>query len=411
MALYFYQAYSKEGKRKTGYVDASSQQAAREQVNKMGLLVTSLELSKNKEQKVSFFRRLFQKRIGLKEKIFFTKQLAVLLKAGIPLVQALDLLSQQTEGRLKDVVIALRDSIEEGGSLAGGLEKYPKVFDNIYIQLVKAGEASGKLEIILERLTSYLERTDELRKKIRGALLLPTIQLVVIVLVVTGLLAFVVPTIAKTFQKQGANLPWPTRLLITLSSFVTSYYIVIGIVVATLAAGFYVWSKTQQGSYMLDKIKLKIPLVRYFARMGAVVQFSNTLGMLLEAGVNLSDALNIVTNIVDNKILTEKLIEARDKIIKQGKISQYLRETGLFPPVAIYLINTGEQSGQLDHMLLTVANYYEAELRDLSGSLAARLGPFMLIIMAAVVGFVILAIVLPMTQMGDIAAQKAGIKL
>jgi type II secretory pathway component PulF len=220
-----------------------------------------------------------------------------------------------------------------------------------------------------------------------------------------------VPTITNTFRKQGATLPLPTRILVGMSETLQNYYILVGAFFVIIPVGIYMWSRTEKGSYRLDQIKLKIPIVKYFARMGAVVQFSNTLGMLLQAGVNLSESLHIVTNIVDNKILTQKLKTAEDKIIKQGKISQYLKQTGLFPPVAIYLINTGEQSGQLDHMLITVARYYEDELSEYSDGLSARLGPIMILLMAMIVGSVILAVVLPMNQMGDVAADRYGVKI
>jgi type II secretory pathway component PulF len=411
MALYAYKAYSKQGKKVSGYIDSSSQQSAKDQLFQKDLYIISIELAKGKSVALPFYKRIFQSRVKLKDKIFFTKQLGVLLKSGVPLVQALDLLSQQTEGQLRDIVISLRDVIEEGGSLADGLSDYPHIFNNIYIQLIKAGEASGKLDFILQRLTTYLERSDSLRKKIKGALTLPVIQLVVIIVVVFGLLLFVVPTITNTFRKQGATLPLPTRILVGMSETLQNYYILVGAFFVIIPVGIYMWSRTEKVSYRLDQIKLKIPIVKYFARMGAVVQFSNTLGMLLQAGVNLSESLHIVTNIVDNKILTQKLKTAEDKIIKQGKISQYLKQTGLFPPVAIYLINTGEQSGQLDHMLITVARYYEDELSEYSDGLSARLGPIMILLMAMIVGSVILAVVLPMNQMGDVAADRYGVKI
>jgi type II secretory pathway component PulF len=405
MALYFYQALSKDGKKVSGYFDASSIQNVREQLVATGLFPTHIELSSGVS--VPWYKRLFQRSVGLKDKIFFTKQLAVLLKSGIPLVQALELLTEQTTGGLQNIVIALRDNIKEGKSLAESMQKFPGTFDNIYIQLVKAGEASGRLEVILERLTDYLVRRAEITKRIRGALTYPLIQLVIILLVVTFLLYFVVPEIASLFKKQNMPLPLPTRILIAMSDFLLNYWLWLIIGLIAIGTAFYFWSRTPSGSYTLDKLKLKLPIVGYFSRIGAVVQFSRTLGMLTEGGVNLAESLTIVVNIIDNKVLAKTLNEAKENIIKQGKIAQYLKQTDLFPPLAIYLINTGEQSGQLDTMLLTVARQYESELEEYADNLTTLLGPIMTVVMAMIVGFVVVSILSAISQMGDIASKMA----
>jgi type II secretory pathway component PulF len=408
MALYFYQAFSKEGNRVTGYIDASTTQAVREQLAKMNLLPTSIQAAPSQTARLPFFQRILQRGVSLKDKMFFTKQLSVLLKSGIPLVQALDLLAEQTEGRLQSIVISLRDGIKEGRSLADELNRFPAAFDTIYIQLVRAGEASGKLEVILDRLNDYLERTDEIRGRIKDAIRYPLIQLAVIGLITVLLLWKVVPQIVSTLQSQKVPLPAPTRFLIALSTFFTNniWFIILGLL--AVIAGFYFWSRSESGSYTLDKLKLRLPMVKYFAKMGAIVQFSRTLGILIEGGVNLPEALGIVTKIVNNKVLTRQLEVARDNIIKQGKMAPYLKETGLFPPVAIYLINTGEQSGQLDAMLLTVARYYEDELEEKADSLSALLNPIMLLIMAGVVGFIILAVLGPLQNIGTAAQNASG---
>lgn len=407
MALYFYQAFSKEGKKLKGYIDAQSKQNVREQLAKEGIFPTSIE-SVISENAAPWYKRLFQRKISLKDKIFFTKQFGVLLRAGVPLLQSLELLSDQTEGRLKSIVISLRDSIKEGKSLAVAMEEFPGVFDNIYIQLVKAGEASGKLEVILERLTDFMVRQEELRGKVRGALMYPAIQLAVVFLVVALLVVFVVPQITESFSKEGFTLPLTTRILTAISSFVINSYIMLIGSIALLASVFLVWSRSASGRYTLDKIKLKLPVIGYFTRMGAIVQFCRTLGMLLEGGVNLSESLNIVTQIVDNQVLVQALNKAKENIIKQGKIAQYLKQTEIFPPLAIYLINTGEQSGQLDAMLLAVAKQYEGELEEYADTLASILSPVILLIMGVIVGFIVVAIASPLLKMGEMAEKVAG---
>ncbi len=403
MALYYYQAVTREGKKVSGHIDASTVHGVRELLSKRGLYPTKVSLASSEIAVVPWYQRLLRKQVSLKDKIFFSKQLRVLLRAGIPLVEALDLLIEQTTGPLERVMITMRDGIKEGKSLADGLARFPETFDSIYIQLVRAGEATGNLEPILHRLTDILERRDELRKKITSALRYPLIQLVVITLVVVGLLTFVVPQIAMVFQGQNITLPWPTRMLMSASDFLLNHYFILFGIFAGIVALFFVWKSTPNGAYQLDKWKLKLPIVGYFSRTGAIVQFCNTLGMLVEGGVNLAESLNIVTKIVDNRILRDALEKAKENIIKQGKIAQYLKEAEVFPPVAIHLINTGEQSGELGSMLLTVGKYFEDDLRERSDGLAAMLGPIMLVVMFVVVGFVIAAVLLPIMEIQSMA--------
>lgn len=400
MALYVYQALAKDGKRKTGSLDAPSEQAVKEVLARQGLYLVSIELAKEAAQRFSF-KQLFETSVTPKEKILFTKQLSVLLKSGIPLLQSLELLTEQFDGHMKRIVIALKDNLKEGGTLAQGLSNYPKIFENIYVQLIRAGEASGKLDFILERLTKYLDRREELRKRIGAAIRPALIQLGIIGLVTVILLAFVMPKLEGMFGGLGRKLPPITRVVVAISRTITSHYIIIIAAAISLGALYIYWSNTRAGKKTLDTIKLKIPVIGYFARTRAVAEFCSTLGMLLEAGVNLAEALDIVCNIVDNQILADTLQEARDKIVKEGKIAQYLKQTKIFPPMAIYLIKTGEETGQLDQMLLLVAQNYESDLTELTDTLTDQLQPFMLIATALIVGVIVMAIALPLMNMSS----------
>jgi len=401
MALYFYQALTREGKKVSGYLDASSLQSVKEQLVKKGMYPIAIDPATSRTQK-SLWQRLFARGVSVKDIILFTKQLAILLKSGVPLLQALELLSGYFTGQLESILVEVKDDIKEGQSFADALARYPKVFDNIYVQLVRAGEASGKLEIILERLTEDLERQEALKKRISSAMQGPIIQLIVTVVITGFLLVKVVPQLTETFIEQGKELPRTTRFIVGISNAVQSYYLLILFALIGIILGFRYWKSTPKGARQLDELKLRIPLVKQFTRLGTVVQFCRTLGMLLESGVNLSQSLDIVVNIVDNRVLADVLTEAKDKIIKQGKISQYLKQTNIFPPIAIYLINTGEQSGQLDQMLLTVADNYEQDLTELADTLTAVLSPALLIVMAVIVGFIVISIAVPMMQVADI---------
>lgn len=391
MPLYAYEAFSRDGKKVRGVLDGPSVVAVKQQLSKQGLFPTSVALAQD-EMRYGFLRRLFMRNVSIKQKILFTKQFAVLLRSGVPLLQSIDLLIEQFEGRMRTILVSIRDEIREGSSLANAMQRFPKVFDVIYVQLVRAGEASGNLEPILERLTHFLERQQEIRQKIKSALRMPIIQLVAAVLVVVAIMIFVVPKMMSQFASRGQELPLQTRILIGMSNFFVNHYLLLLIGLIIITSLFLYWKRTATGKLIIDKIKLRLPVVKYLTKTNAVVQFSYTLGMLLEGGVHLSEALDIVVKIVDNQIIAKTLNEARENIIKQGKIAQYLRQTGIFPAIATYLIQTGEESGQLDKMLLTVAENYEKEVGDLTDRLTGLLNPIMIVFMGVIVGFIVMAL-------------------
>jgi type II secretory pathway component PulF len=401
MPLYKYESYNRRGKKVTGTIDATSSQTAITLLRGQGLMpITVVETSQATSGK-SGFARFFQKKVDIRTKIIFTKQFAVLLKSGVPLLQALELLTEQFEGEFKHILTDIKDGVKAGESLASQLNKYPKIFPNVYIQLVKAGEASGKLEVILYRLTSYLEKSEETQKKVKKALSYPIAMIIFAFLIVVAVLAFLVPKLKDMFSQMGKALPGPTQILIDLSDAFLHHTFLITVVTVALIGTFIYWKKTPAGRYKIDTIILKLPLISYFSKTKAVVQFSKTLGMLLESGVNLSEALDIVCKIVENEVLTQKLLEARDNIIKEGKIAKYLKKTDMFPAIASYMISTGEESGQLAQMLLTVGEDYDAELSEITESLTSKITPIMTIVMAVIIIFIILAIFLPVMQMGE----------
>lgn len=400
MPLYRYDSYNRRGGKTAGVIDAASLAAAKDLLQGQGLMpISVVEVSGEAAQ--SFLSSLMEKPVDTKTVILFTKQLAVLLRSAVPLLQAIELLVEQFEGKFKRVLISIKDAIKTGESLAKELAKHPKIFSNVYIQLVKAGEASGKLEPILERLVGYMERSEETKKKVVKAIRQPLITLGMAVLVVVGLLTVLVPKLTSMFTKMGKELPVATKILIVLSDFLMNNFQLFGIILVVFFFGFTYWRSTPKGRYQWDSLMLSFPLTAYFSRTKAVVQFSKTLGMLMESGVNLSEALDIVCNIVDNRVLTVKLNHARDKIIKEGKIAKYLSETGIFPKIALYMISTGEQSGKLGHMLITVGDDYEVELAELSDGLTEKINPIMTMVMGLIVGFIVVSILMPMMSMGD----------
>ncbi len=402
MPLYKYDSFNRSGKRIKGTIDATSKQNAINILRNQGLMPTKItETVREKER--PFWKKIFAKKVDIRTKVNFTKQLSVLLKSGVPLLKALELLTEQFEGDFRHILINVKDGIKSGESLADELEKYPKVFPKVYIQLVRAGEASGKLEVILSRLTSYLEKSEETKKKIKKAMAYPIGMITFSLLVVVGVLKYLVPRLKDMFEGLGKELPGITQFLINLSNFFIDHSIIIFVLLIGSLAAFFKWKSTPKGKYKVDEIILKLPLISYFSKTKAVVQFSKTLGMLLESGVNLAQALDIVCKIVDNEVLTQKLLQARDNIIKEGKIAKYLKKTGIFPPIASYMISTGEESGQLAQMLLTVGEDYDVELTEIADGLTSKITPVMTIVMAAIVIFIMLAILLPVVDIGDFA--------
>lgn len=399
MALYVYKALTKTGKQTSGQLDAASPLAVRAELAAKNLYPVSIALYKDSSSFKLFFGNLFQAQVSFKDLIFFTKQLGVMLRSGVPLLQALELLTEQFTGKLHQILIAIKDGIKEGSSLADGLENYPETFSVIYVQLVRAGEASGKLEAILDRLIDYLERREALRKKISSAMSYPLFQLLLIFGIVLGLMIFVVPSLMNVISSMSGELPLLTRILMVSSEYLINHYTFLGIVLTGIVLFFAYLASTKRGRYTIDYLSLYTPGLGYFARTNAVVQFTSTLGMLLENGVNLAPALDIVCKIISNSILLTSLETAKEKIIKQGKITSFLKETKIFPSLAIYLINTGEQNGTLDHMLLVVSKNYEEDLSEITDNLTAAISPIMTLVMGVVVGVIMFAIMGPIMNM------------
>ncbi len=398
MALYRYQAFFRTGKKASGTVDAPSIQDVRDRLVQQGLY--PIDISVASQGGMSFLSAFFSPTLSLKEKISLTKQFAILIRAGIPVLQSLELLADQFKGAARTILISIKDEVKSGISLADALNQYPKIFDVIYVQLVRAGEATGRLETILDRLRARLERQEAIAKKITSALMQPFLQLLVAFAVVLILLTFVVPKITEVFVAQGKTMPLATRVLMISSAFVINHYLLILLLAILFLGSFMWWKSTESGSRQWDSFLLRLPFIGYIARTSAVVQFCYTLGLLIEGGVHLSQALDIVCLTMNNRVLAYQVGKARDNIIKQGKISEYLGQTGIFPPMAIYLIQTGEQSGQLDAMLLTIAKTQDDELVELIDALTGMVGPVMLVVMGVVVGFIVLAVAGPIMQGG-----------
>lgn len=402
MAFFQYQAFSKEGGKINGVIEAPNIQTAKTDLVKRGLYPIFVTNETVHENKVNFLSSFFTPVVSLQDKIFFTKQLVMLLKSGIALTESLNLMVNQTPAYMKTMIEKMRDELKEGESFATVLSYYPKSFSNLYIQLVKAGEASGQMDKVLLRLAAFLEEEAEFNETVSKATQGPLIQLLMVFVVAIGLLTIIVPKLVDVFTSMGKKeLPVLTKIVIGISNFIINHYIILSSLVLGIFAIYNIWTKSTVGKYVSDVIKLKIPVISYFTRVVSVVQFSQTLGLLLESGVNISEALGIVVQIVENQVLVTALKTARDSILKEGRVADYLKKTNLFSPVDIHLIHTGEQSGSLDAMLIQVGKYNQDDLRQYSFKLTSILNPLATVLLAVVVGTILFAVMGPIMNMTE----------
>ena len=402
MAFFQYQAFLKEGRKVNGVIEAQNIQQAKAELIKQGLYPVFVIPELPQESKDNFFTSLFTPSLSLQDKIFFTKQLVMLLKSGIALTESLNLMVHQTPSYVRPMIEKMRDELKEGESFATVLSYYPKSFSNLYIQLVKAGEASGQMDKVLLRLAAFLEEEAEFNETVSKATQGPLIQLLLVVAVAVGLLTVIVPKLVDVFTSMGKKeLPLLTKIVIALSSFLVNHYILLAGLILSIITVYSIWIQSKMGKYVMDIIKLQLPIISYFTRVIAVVQFSQTLGLLLESGVNIAEALGIVVQIVDNQVLVTALITAKESILKEGRVADYLKKTNLFDPVDIHLINTGEQSGALDTMLIQVGKYNQDELRQYSFKLTSILNPMATVLLAVVVGVILFAVMGPIMSITE----------
>jgi general secretion pathway protein F len=332
-----------------------------------------------------------------------TRQLSTLVGAGFPLVSALDALVPQTksEGFVK-IIAQIKDAIVEGNSFASALSHYPNVFSNLYVNMVKAGESSGTLEIVLERLADITEKQQALKSRIRAAMAYPIFMALIGAAVLILLLTFIVPNITSIFTDMGKVLPTPTRLLISTSNWLTHYWWVL--LLLLVAAGFGLRSarKTEQGVFYTDRFILRLPLLGSLVRRLAVARFTRTLGSLLQNGVSMLIALDIARGIAGNRLISEAIEAAAVDVEKGRGLGQSLGQADTFPHLAVQMIEVGEQSGDLEEMLIKIADVYEREVESTVMSMTSLMEPLMILVMALVVGFIVLSICLPIFEMNQL---------
>ncbi len=387
-----------KGQIKKGVVDAEDEKAALAKLKSQNIRVTSL--SKKAGDIVLFGSK--GKKITGRDIVIFTRQFSTMVDAGLPLVQCLDILGKQTENKtLGEVVLQVKGNIEKGSDLSDSMRKHPKVFDNLYCNLVEAGEAGGILDTILKRLAEYIEKAESLKKKVKSAMVYPGVIVTVAVGVVAFLMIFVIPAFASLFDNSGADLPGPTQIVMDVSHlFRTKWYYMLGGLVAFIFLFKKIYS-TERGRFEIDRLALKVPVVGVLIRKVSVAKFTRTLGTLIASGVPLIEGLEICARTSGNKIVERAVFNTIEAIKEGESIAAPLSRESIFPPMVIQMIDVGENSGSLDAMCTKIADFYDEEVDAAVAALTSLLEPMLMVFLGIVVGFIVVAMYLPIFKMGE----------
>lgn len=395
MPKFAYVGVTTGGKQVKGEIQAGNKREVASLLSKKKIRAISVK-SKALEIQLPFL----ESNVKLPDLSRFTRQFAAMASAGLPLVQCLDILASQTENKiLARTVQQISGDIQGGNTLADSMAKHPKIFNQLYCNMVAAGEASGSLDTILVRLADYQEKAQALRRKVKGALSYPVILAIVAVLVVAIMLTFVVPTFAQMFSEAGGTLPTPTRIVMAFSDFLRANLILLIAGFAGIAIGVGAYYKTEKGRYNIDRLRLFLPAVGNLERKSAISRFSQTLSTLLSSGVTIIDALQITAKTAGNAVLEKGLMRTLEKITGGQTIADPLRETGVFPPMVIHMISVGEKTGDLSGMLLKISQFYQEEVDAAVDALTSILEPLMIVIMGSVIGGILFAMYMPMFDM------------
>jgi type IV pilus assembly protein PilC len=389
-AVWIWRGKTRGGETRGGEMEAADKESVRARLAQMGVEATRVN------RKLTFPALPGLGGVKTKDLLVFTRQFAVMIDAGLPLVQALDIIGTQADNpEFRRVLMAVKGRVESGSTFADALGEHPKVFDELFVQLVRAGEIGGILDTILNRLGAYLEKNEKLKRRLKGAMVYPSIVLTVAVGVVIVLLAYVTPTFEKMFKDFGGAMPGPTQFLIDLSHGLrNSWYIFVGVPVALVVA-FRAFVANPKGRVLWDKFTLKLPVFGPLVRKVAVARFTRTLGTLLSSGVPILDALEIVAKSAGNRVVEQGILYVRARISEGKNIAGPLAETRVFPPMVVQMIGVGEATGAMDAMLNKVADFYDDEVDVSIAALTSMIEPLLMVFLGGVVGGFLIAMYLP----------------
>jgi type IV pilus assembly protein PilC len=397
MPVFKWTGKNRAGAVQKGELEAADRQAVLTQLRRQGIMATKVKArARDIELNIPGMRP------GVKEKdlVTFTRQFATMIDAGLPLVQCLEILSSQTDNKtFAQIISKVQSDVEGGATFAESLRKHPRAFPELYVNMVAAGEAGGILDTILSRLAAYIEKTMSLKKKVKGALVYPSVVVTVAVLVVALLLIFVIPTFEQMFSDFGGTLPLPTRLVTAASHWLAGYWYVPLFSIVALIVGLRQYRRTEGGRRISDSLILRIPVVGILVRKVAVAKFTRTLGTLISSGVPILDGLEVVAKTAGNKVVEEAILKTRQAISEGKTIAEPLQQTKVFPPMVVQMIGVGESAGALDTMLTKIADFYDDEVDSAVATLSSMLEPFIMVFLGVVIGFIVIAMYLPIFKL------------
>ena len=397
MPVFEYRVRDRSGKTLKSQVEAESMAHVRDSLRAKGLMIVDIKPPKTGLQGDINIPFLNDRPPGLKPIAIFSRQLATLINAGVPLVQALTIMQRQLEHKgLQNVVKKVRTDVEAGTPLSEAIAKYPKVFNRLYINLVRAGETSGTLDSVLERISDFQEKDLALRGKIKGAMTYPVIVLIFAVLITYVLLTTVVPQFGGILQQLGGDLPLITRVLMAVSDFLRTKVLLLVVIVGLLVVAYQQYYKTKQGRHNIDEIKLKIPVFGTLLRRTAIASFARTFGLLISSGVNIIESLEITKGTANNAIVEDTIENAKNVVMVGEQMSGSLAASPVFPPMVVSMIAIGEETGALDTMLAKVADFYDREVEEAVDGLTAAIEPIMIVFLGGIVGVIVAGMFLPM---------------
>jgi type IV pilus assembly protein PilC len=399
MPKYTWEGRTPRGDLRKGELEGPNEMTVRAYLRQQQIIPTKIR-TKGKEIKISL--PFMKGRVKKKDLAIFTRQLATMIDAGLPLVQSLEILSQQQEAEtFKEIIKGVKDDVEAGSTFAAAMKKHPRAFDNLYTNLVVAGEEAGTLDVMLNRLANHIEKMEALKKKVRSALVYPAMIVSVAIIVTVVLLVFVIPVFEKLFAGVGTALPLPTQIVISISRFAKNYipFIIIFFVILGIALSRYY--KTEKGKLKIDGFFLKIPVFGELIRKISIARFARTLSTLVTSGVPILESLNIVAGASGNKVVEQAILKGRTSISEGQTISEPLAQSGVFPIMVTQMISVGETTGSLELMLTKIADFYEEEVDVAVATLSSMLEPMLMIFLGVTIGGLVIAMYLPIFKMAS----------
>jgi len=379
----------------TGEIEAPDRTSAVGELRKRAILVT-----KTQERSGGKSPSKAGGKVKDKEMAIFTRQFSTMIDAGLPLVQCLNILAEQSESKnLRDVTGRVARSVEQGSTLADALRRHPRTFDDLFTNMVEVGESGGILDVVFQRLAAYIEKAAALKRKVKGAMIYPASIMGVAALVVIFMLTFVIPTFTKMFKDLGADLPLPTQVVVWLSEFVRTYILLIIAAIVGCVFALRAYYRTEKGQSTIDALLLKVPVMGSLIRKVAVARFTRTLGTLVSSGVPILEGLRITARTAGNKVVEKAVLQCRAAVTAGKTLAEPLKASGVFPPMVIQMISVGEQTGALDAMLSKIADFYDDEVDTAVSAMTALLEPIMIVVLGVLIGGLVVAMYLPIFKL------------